>query len=86
MGHVFVHEKGQKGLYIAQQTYYNIYGKEVTAPDVLKYLNDNVSVYSVERSERNCPELIPEIFGKHMTNPDAFTTEFMRVLKKEYGL
>ena len=60
--------------------------------DTIRYLKKNVSPYSIKfPSKNNAPqyfdikkykEVIPEILVKHNSAADAFTTEFVRLLKE----
>ena len=91
-GHVFAVFKCNKGLEIARQALYNISKEEMTLDDTLRYLRKNVSPYSVKfPSKNNSPqyfdikkykEVIPEILAKHNCTPNAFTSEFIRLLKE----
>lgn len=95
MGHVISAYYGEKGLDIAKKTYYNIYKKEIAYPELLEFLKDSISLYSTFLPEQweNKPlkpryykEITPEILAKHETNPDEFTSEFVRLLKEVYHL
>lgn len=93
MGHVISKAKGEKGLYFAQRAYYNVHGTEVDQVGILDYLTENVSLYASEKKDSSLAkgrkvafdEITPEIFGKHTTSPDAFTTEFVRLAKEMLG-
>ena len=91
VGHIISGQYGEKGLEIAQKTYYNIYMKEASNDEILSYLYNNVSQYSVAiRETRNrrpkatsYKEITPEILAKNKTNPDEFTKEFIQLLGGE---
>jgi SPP1 gp7 family putative phage head morphogenesis protein len=90
MGHVLSRKFGNKGLDISKKVYYNMYG-EIPSNDIItNYLFENVSRYSVKIDEayssrpfkpKYMKEIIPEIYGKNLTNPDEFTIEFIDFLK-----
>lgn len=91
IGHLIAEKYGEIGLDIAQKACYNISGERLNYYQVLDYLLQNISSYSITRnpeaiSDRFKPthyhEIIPEVLGKHFTNPDAFTTEFFKLLKE----
>ncbi len=91
MGHVISIYYGEKGLDIAQKAYYNIYKREISHLEIFDFLESHVSEYSTFLPDelKNKPfranrykEITPEILAKHMTNPDDFTTEFVRLLKE----
>ena len=95
MGHVLQKAYGNKGLDIVQKACYNLNGKNLQYKDVVGYLINDVSKYSTERDKRydgklarseQFKEIIPEILGKHFTNPDEFTTEFVKLLKEEWEI
>ena len=95
MGHVISLKYGEKGIDIARKTYYNIYKEEITNKELLKYLKNNVSSYSIFLPDQyiNKPfnakrfkEIVPEILAKDKTNPDDFTSEFVKLLKEAYDL
>lgn len=91
IGHLIAEKYGEIGLDIAQKACYNINGEKLNYYQVLDYLLQNISSYSITRnpdaiSDRFKPthyhEIIPEVLGKHFTDPDAFTTEFFKLLKE----
>lgn len=95
IGHLIAKQYGEIGLDIAQKACYNISGKSLSYSQVLDYLEENISFYSTKKyykvtSNRFKPthfhEVIPEVLGKHFTNPDEFTTEFFRLLKEVCGV
>ena len=91
-GHVFATFKCNKGLEIARMAIYNINGVETTIDEAIRYLSKNVSPYAIKfPSKNNSPqyfnikkykEVIPEVLAKHNSTPDAFTSEFVRLLKE----
>lgn len=91
MGHIISRKYGEKGIDIAKQVYYNIYNKEISDFDIVRYLKREVSIYSVIIKERYMQkpfnknyykEVIPELIAKNMTNPNEFTSEFIKLLKE----
>ena len=95
MGHVISLKYGEKGIDIARKTYYNIYKEKISDRELLAFLENNVSEYSTFLPEKyegkpfaakRYKEVTPEILAKSKTNPDAFTEEFVRLLKEAYGL
>lgn len=91
IGHMIAKKYGEIGLDIARQACYNVSGKEHSYTQTLDFLFDNVSEYSITKNPKatsskfkptHYHEVIPEILGKHFTNPDEFTTEFYRLLKE----
>ena len=95
MAHKLSDRYGNKGLDISKKLYYNIYGKIPTDREIINYLFENVSQYSVDIDEDYDPrtfeasymrEIIPEIFGKNLTNPNEFTVEFIKLLKGAWNL
>ena len=91
-GHIFATFKCNKGLEIARTAIYNINGVETTLDEAICYLSKNVSPYAIKfPSKNNSPqyfdikkykEVIPEVLVKHSGAPDAFTAEFIRLLKE----
>ena len=83
---------GNKGLEIAQEAYYNIYKENISDKDIIEFLEENISQYSIDIEENksgkplfNCKyykEIIPEILAKDKTNQTVFTHECKRLLKK----
>ena len=95
MGHVLLKKYGNKGLDISKKTFYNVFGEIPSNEMIVEYLFENVSQYSVTIGEeflskpfkpKYMKEIVPEIFGKHLTNPDDFTTEFINLLKGTWNL
>lgn len=91
IGHLIAKQYGEIGLDIAQKACYNVSGKELNYYQTLDYLLDNISEYSITKNPKatslkfkptHFHEVIPEVLGKHFTNPDEFTTEFYRLLKE----
>lgn len=91
-GHVFATFKCNKGLEIARMAIYNISGVETTLDEAIRYLSKNVSPYAIKFPSKNSSpqyfdikkykEVIPEVLAKHNSTPDAFTSEFVRLLKE----
>ena len=95
IGHLIAEKYGEIGLDIAQKACYNITGNSYSYEQTLYYLLDNVSNYSVKKNPKaygkhfkptHYHEVIPEVLGKHFTNPDEFTTEFFKLLKEVCGV
>lgn len=80
-GHVFTLIKGNKGIDISKKAYYNVFGKACSDEEIIDFLRDNVSMYCVVQYGAKFKEIIPEILAKHNSNSDAFTSEFIRLLK-----
>lgn len=81
-GHVFMYEKGNKGIEISCKVYYNMNGKKIDIDNMLVYLEDNISSYSVIVEKQKYKEIIPEVLAKHNSNPDEFTKLFIKLLKE----
>lgn len=77
-GHVFANTLNIKGLDIARQGYYNAYKENISDEKLREFLFDNLSEYSIKRKGT---EIIPELFAKHNSNADAFTSACMELLK-----
>lgn len=95
MGHKLYEKYGNKGLDISKKAYYNIYGELPSNEKIVNYLFENVSRYSVAIKDellskpfkaKYMKEIIPEILGKNLTNPDEFTVEFIKLLKGAWNL
>ena len=95
IGHLISQKYGEIGLDIARKACYNISGKETNYFQTLDYLLDNISEYSIMKNPKatspkfkptHFHEIIPEVLGKHFTNPDEFTTEFFKLLKEACGV
>lgn len=89
-GHIISSIKGNKGLELAEQAYYNVFGKKASADQLLDFLDENISQYSTTFSgasgnyKRKYTEVIPEVLAKNNSNPDDFTEEFSKLLKGAY--
>ncbi|MDE7399179.1 MAG: hypothetical protein K2N06_06590 [Oscillospiraceae bacterium] len=88
MGHVISGKlkKGITGLDIYKQTVYNVSGKIVSDDEAVTMLLTNVSVYSgssyFKNNDRRCfDELIPEMLSVHYTEPNEYSSEFVKLLK-----
>ena len=91
IGHLIAEKYGEIGLDIAQKACYNISGSKPNYYQTLDYLLDNISEYSITKNPKatspkfkptHFHEIIPEVLGKHFTDPDEFTTEFYKLLKE----
>ena len=87
--HVLAMKRGEKGFEIARQAYYNLFKRRASDRELLQYLNDNVSTYSLKMEKKrvrfdgkNYKEILPEIFGKQVTNPSRFTEECYRLARE----
>lgn len=82
MGHTLQQRYGNISLEIAQEAYYNVYGKKLKLDDLIKEVSD----YSIAIvNEGTYQELIPEIISKNLTNPNDFTAEFIKLLKERWS-
>lgn len=91
-GHVLSSYKGNKGIEIARKARYNIFGEEGSLDEILGFLDENVSPYSTvfsAQDERANPfnlkkykEIIPEAIVRNRHRANAFTEEFVRLLKE----
>ena len=88
-------DMGTRVLTFSKKAYYNIYGEIPSNKTIVNYLFKNVSRYTVDMDEKYTSkpfkpkymkEIIPEILGKNFTNPDEFTTEFVKLLKGAWNL
>lgn len=89
--HLLARTKGEKGFEIAEKAYYNVFKKEPSVRELLDYLNENISGYATKKKEfvrvfnkKDYKEILPEIFGKNSTNPNAFTEECYRIAKEVF--
>lgn len=91
VGHLISKKYGEKGLEIASKAYYNINGKQVTLDIMPSVLEKELSLYASESSAdkegtrfnaKHYKEVIPEALSKNQTNPNAFTNEFVKLLKE----
>lgn len=80
-GHIISTVKGNKGLEIAGKAYYNVFGEIPEIDMLIDFLDENVSNYSTTVKKRKYTEITPEILAKNNSNPDAFTKEFVKLLK-----
>ena len=79
MGHVLCKRYSDIGVEIAKETYYNLYKETKSDSGMADWLYENISEYSIYGGE-----LIPEVLSKHKTNPNSFTTEFIKLLKRRW--
>lgn len=79
--------KRDKTLEIARKAYYNI-GEDLVGDALKDKLIDDVSAYSFAYTNGygEPTELLAEIIGKHVTNPDAFTAEFVKLFREDMML
>ncbi len=89
MGHIISAKYGEKGLDIAHKAYYNMFKENISRTDLLDYLYNDVSEYSIfvpyERQSRNVKlkEITPEVLSKSKsTNSNDFSKEFVKLLKE----
>ncbi len=80
-GHIISTAKGNKGLEIAEKAYYNVFGKTAEIDELMDFLDGNISNYSTTVKNRKYTEITPEILAKNNSNPNAFTKEFIKLLK-----
>ena len=87
MGHVlqqhFGNNYGNLGLEIAKEAYYNINKAQLKPHELDTLVSEYCTDYFEEDGYR---ELIPEFFGKHYTNPNKYTAEFIKLLKERWGV
>lgn len=82
-GHIIASVKGNKGLEIAQKAYYNAFGENISNKDLLAFLYEHISPYSVQQSGRNkYKEVISEILAKGNSHAGNFADEFIKLLKE----
>lgn len=95
-GHILSSVKGNRGIEIAKQAYYNIYDEEITDLGILSYLKKNVSKYAVKYDgdyeddllrgkvkSNKYIEVISEILAKDEYKRNLFTHEYLRLLKEK---
>jgi len=89
-GHIIASIKGNKGVEITQQAYYNIYNKSISIDEALEYLENNISLYAttytgnkkdIRFHTKFYSEIISEVLAKNNSNANEFTKEFVRLLK-----
>lgn len=95
MGHVISIQYGENGFEIAREAWYNITKERLSTGELLNCLQNEISQYStfITEDKKEKPfkakyykEITPEMLGKNKTNPSAFTTEFVRLLKEKCGV
>ncbi len=94
-GHIIANAKGNRGLEIAQKAYYNITKIDTSMDEIIDFLRENISPYSISYVEnrknrayfnqKKYTEIIPEILVKHNNCPSDFTTEFIRLLEEVFA-
>jgi len=91
VGHLIAQKYGEIGLDKAKEVCYNSIEEHRAYIMTLDHLLDHVSEYSVTKDplatssrfrSTHYHEVIPEVLAKHFTDPDEFTTEFYKLLKK----
>ena len=94
-GHLISKKYGEKGFDIARQTYYNIYKKDLSNSDLISFLKENISIYSVSIEpnyidkpfkSKYYKEITPEVLSMNRTNPNKFSEEFEKLLKEACDL
>lgn len=81
-GHLIVTAKGNKSLDIAKNAYYNVFRENITDSDLIMFLFEHVSAYSVQTNKnKKYKEVIPEILAKNNSDASEYTKEFVRLLK-----
>ena len=93
MGHVISGKirNGKSGLDIYKETVYNVSGKRVSDDEAIQLLLTNVSVYSAYPTMKSngtvvYGEVISEMLSVNHTNPNKYSSEFVRLLKEACGL
>lgn len=93
-GHIISKRTGNIGIEISQAAYYNLFQEELTVDEVISYLEENVSLYSISYnptesasnanrfSTKFYSEIISEVLAKDNSNSSEFTAEFLRLLKE----
>lgn len=77
-GHLFAKSKGINGLDIVSEAYYNKHGEMLPTDEIQKVVGEELSKYA--KAKKN--EIIPEIFAKNNSEPNDFSTECARLLRK----
>lgn len=93
MGHVFSGKirNGKSGLDIYKETVYNVSGKRISDDEAIQLLLAKVSVYSAYPTMKSngtvvYGEVISEMLSVNYTNPNKYSSEFVRLLKEACGL
>lgn len=95
LGHLISQKYGEKGFDLARKAYYNIYKKELSNSDLISFLKDNISIYSVSIEpnyidkpfkSKYYKEITPEVLSMNRTNPNKFSEEFEKLLKEDCDL
>lgn len=90
MGHIIANQYGLKGIDIGEMTYYNVYGRCCSKVELIEYIENNISQYSVDINpefddkpfeSKYYKEIIPEILAKNITEANIFTKEFVKIMK-----
>lgn len=90
--HILMSIKGNKGLELAKEVYYNVSKEQLSTDEIIKFLSYSVSLYSIEYDDNESnktynfkpqkyKEIIPEIMVKNKNEPSEFTREFIRLWK-----
>ena len=93
MGHVISGKirNGKSGLDIYKETVYNVSGKRISDDEAIQLLLAKVSVYSAYPTMKSngtvvYGEVISEMLSVNYTNPNKYSSEFVRLLKEACGL
>ena len=93
MGHVISGKirNGKSGLDIYKETVYNVSGKRISDDEAIQLLLTKVSVYSAYPTMKSngtvaYGEVISEMLSVNYTNPNKYSSEFVRLLKEACGL
>lgn len=70
MGHIVESVHGEKGLAFAQQVYYNIHGKHISAENIIDFIHGEVSFYAF-------PQVVNEITGDIGYSEHEITSEIL---------
>lgn len=94
MGHLIAKVKGNNGLELFKQAYYNVYNKEIEYSELISYIEEHISKYATKyygdlQSDaihgrikiKKFKEIIPEVIVSNKNNKTKLTDEFIRLLK-----
>ena len=92
-GHVLASQYGNRGIELAKKTYYTLHKKELSVDEIIKYLEDNISLYSTSYygdyqedvvfnkvNLKKYKEITSEILAKNEYNNTLFTEEYVKLL------
>ncbi len=90
-GHVLASQYGNRGIELAKETYYTLYKKELSTDEIIKYLEDNISLYSTSYygdyqedvvfnkvNLKKYKEITSEILAKNEYSNTLFTEEYVK--------